>query len=40
MEYIGIALAFIGAALAVGLSCAGSAIGRNIFHFQGRTYEN
>ena len=27
MEYIGIALAFIGAALAVGLSCAGSAIG-------------
>ena len=27
MEYIGIALALIGAALAVGLSCAGSAIG-------------
>ena len=27
MEYIGIALALIGAALAVGLSCSGSAIG-------------
>ena len=30
MEHIGIALALIGAALAVGLSCSGSAIGVGI----------
>ena len=30
MEHLGIAIAFIGAALAVGLACSGSAIGVGI----------